>query len=58
VPPAKYRKQQIDMALRVSLPVIVARRRADTSGVAVAGGTRPGGETQLTAVNPGLLTIR
>jgi fimbrial chaperone protein len=53
VPPANIENRQIDIALRVSLPVIVASASSGPRALQWRAERGPGGETQLTAVNSG-----
>jgi fimbrial chaperone protein len=53
VPPANTLNKQIEMALRISLPVIVASASSAPAGLQWRAERGPSGETQLTVTNPG-----
>jgi fimbrial chaperone protein len=53
VPPANTGGRQIEMALRVSLPIMVASASSAPAALQWRAGRGPGGETQLSALNPG-----
>jgi fimbrial chaperone protein len=53
VPPADIQNKQIAMALRVSLPVMVALASSAPAALQWRAGRGPGGETQLSVINSG-----
>jgi fimbrial chaperone protein len=53
VPPANTENRQIEIALRISLPVIVASASSGASVLQWRAERGPGGEIQLTAINAG-----
>lgn len=53
VPPANTRSRQIEIALRVSLPVMVASASSAPAALRWRAGRGPGGETQLSVINSG-----